>query len=173
DGFDARDDIAVLRTFSKAYGLAGIRLGYAVVPGEWGDVYARVNTPFAASELACRAGLAAVDDEEHVERTVETARESRVYMRNTIETHVWESEGNFALVDVGDASAVAAEMQERGVIVRDCSSFGLPGCIRITCGTEEETERAVATLNDVLADLGLETDATDEADDPDAEVAGQ
>ncbi|WP_226041882.1 histidinol-phosphate transaminase [Natrinema sp. DC36] len=171
DGFDARDDVAVLRTFSKAYGLAGVRLGYAVVPDEWGDAYARVNTPFAASELACRAGLAAVDDEEHVERTVETARESRAYMRDAIETHVWESEGNFALVDVGDASAVAAEMQERGVIVRDCSSFGLPGCIRITCGTEEETERAVATLNDVLADLGLETDPSDEAHDPDAEVA--
>ncbi|PGF17637.1 histidinol-phosphate transaminase [Natrinema sp. CBA1119] len=171
DGFDARDDVAVLRTFSKAYGLAGVRLGYAVVPDEWADAYARVNTPFAASELACRAGLAAVDDEEHVERTVETARESRAYMRDTIETHVWESEGNFALVDVGDASVVAGEMQERGVIVRDCSSFGLPGCLRITCGTEEETERAVATLNEVLDDLGLETDPTDEADDPDAEVA--
>ncbi|QLK26210.1 histidinol-phosphate transaminase [Natrinema zhouii] len=170
DGFDARDDVAVLRTFSKAYGLAGVRLGYAVVPDEWADAYARVNTPFAASELACRAGLAAIDDEEHVERTVETARDARAYMREQIDSHVWESEGNFALVDVGDAAAVAEEMQERGIIVRDCSSFGLPGCIRITCGTEEETEQAVATLNDVLDDLGLETD---EADDPDAEVADQ
>jgi len=85
-------------------------------------------------------------------------------MQDTIDAHVWESEGNFVLVDVGDASAVATEMQERGVIVRDCSSFGLPACIRITCGTEDETERAVATLNDVLEDL-------DVADDPDAEVA--
>jgi len=166
DEFDARDDVAVLRTFSKAYGLAGVRLGYAVVPSKWADAYTRVNTPFAASELACRAGLAAIEDEEHVVRTVETTRESRAYMQDNINAHVWESEGNFVLVDVGDASAVATEMQERGVIVRDCSSFGLPACIRITCGTEAETERAVETLNDVLADLDV-----DAVDDPDAEVA--
>ncbi|MFD1564143.1 histidinol-phosphate transaminase [Haloarchaeobius amylolyticus] len=166
NGFEARDDVAVLRTFSKAYGLAGVRLGYAVVPHEWADAYTRVNTPFAASELACRAGLAAIDDEEHVVRTVETTRESRAYMHENIDAHVWESEGNFVLVDVGDASAVATEMQQRGVIVRDCSSFGLPACIRITCGTEDETERAVTTLNDVLEDLDV-----DVVDDPDAEVA--
>ncbi|MXV63140.1 histidinol-phosphate transaminase [Natronorubrum sp. JWXQ-INN-674] len=156
NGFDARDDVAVLRTFSKAYGLAGVRLGYAVVPDEWADAYARVNTPFAASELACRAGLAAIDDDEHVERTVETTLESRAYMREHIDTHVWESEGNFVLVDVDDASTVAEAMQERGVIVRDCTSFGLPGCIRITCGTDDETERAVETLNAVLEDLEIE-----------------
>ncbi|AFO56017.1 MULTISPECIES: histidinol-phosphate transaminase [unclassified Natrinema] len=171
DGFDARDDVAVLRTFSKAYGLAGVRLGYAVVPDEWADAYARVNTPFAASELACRAGLAAIDDEEHVVRTVETTRESRAYMRDNTNSHVWESQGNFVLVDVGNASAVAAEMQERGVIVRDCSSFGLPGCVRITCGTEDETERAVETLNDVLDDLDVEPESTGDSADPDAEVA--
>ncbi|WP_226006570.1 histidinol-phosphate transaminase [Natrinema salinisoli] len=171
DGFEARDDVAILRTFSKAYGLAGVRLGYAVVPAEWSEAYTRVNTPFAASELACRAGLAAVDDDEHVVRTVETTRESRAYMRENIDAHVWQSEGNFVLAAVGDASAVAEEMQERGVIVRDCSSFGLPGCIRITCGTEDETERAVATLNAVLEDLDLETEPMDGFEDPDAEVA--
>ena len=164
NGFEPRDDVAVLRTFSKAYGLAGVRLGYAVVPDEWADAYTRVNTPFAASELACRAGLAAVDDDEHVERTVETTLESRQYMREEIDAHVWESEGNFVLADVGDATAVAEAMQERGVIIRDCSSFGLPGCIRITCGTDEETDRAVETLNGVLADLEL-------GDDTDSEVA--
>ena len=152
EDFSARDDVAVLRTFSKAYGLAGIRLGYAVVPDEWAGAYTRVNTPFAASELACRAGLAALEDDEHVARTVETARDAREYMRENVETHVWPSEGNFVLADVGSASAVAEEMQERGVIVRDCTSFGLPGCIRITCGTEAETERAVETLNAVLAE---------------------
>ncbi len=152
-GYDARDDIATLRTFSKAYGLAGVRLGYTVVPAAWAEAYARVNTPFAASELACRAGLAAIDDDEHVDRTVETARAAREYFSDHIDAHVWPSEGNFVLVDVGDATAVAEAMQERGVIVRDCSSFGLPGCLRITCGTTAETERAVETLNAVLAEL--------------------
>ncbi len=152
EGDDAREDVAVLRTFSKAYGLAGVRLGYALVPEAWADAYGRVNTPFAVSEVACRAGLAALEDAEHVERTVETVTEARRYVREHAEAGVWPSEGNFLLVDVGDAGAVTAELKERGVIVRDCTSFGLPGCVRITCGTRRETERAVETLNAVLAD---------------------
>ncbi|MFP8958234.1 histidinol-phosphate transaminase [Natrialbaceae archaeon A-CW3] len=161
DGFAQRDDVAVIRTFSKAYGLAGLRLGYAVVPEAWADAYTRVNTPFAASELACRAGLAALDDHEHVERTVETVTVARERMREEIDAHVWPSAGNFVLVDVGEATPVADAMQERGVIVRDCTSFGLPGCIRITCGTDAETERAIDTLNEVL-----EADATNQSDRP-------
>jgi len=146
-----RDDVAVLRTFSKAYGLAGLRLGYALVPDGWADAYARVNTPFAASVLACRAGLAAIDDDAHVARTVETAAWSREYMAANLDARTYESHGNFLLVEVGDAAAVADALLERGVIVRDCTSFGLPSCVRITCGTEPETERVVRELNEVLA----------------------
>ncbi|MBX0323399.1 histidinol-phosphate transaminase [Halomicroarcula sp. F13] len=147
---DERDDVALLRTFSKAYGLAGVRLGYALVPESWADAYARINTPFSASELACRAGLAALDDDDHVERSVETAAWAREYIHDNLTADTWDSAGNFVLAEVGDASAVADAAQEEGVIVRDCSSFGLPECIRITCGTEEDTERAVAILNDVV-----------------------
>ncbi|KZN23983.1 histidinol-phosphate aminotransferase [Haladaptatus sp. R4] len=149
----SRDDVAVLRTFSKAYGLAGVRLGYAVVPEEWADAYARVNTPFAASELACRGGLAALTDDEHVEKSVETARWAREYIYDNLDAPTWEAHGNFVLADVGDgeASAVADAVQERGVILRDCTSFGLPNCVRITCGTKEETRRAVRELNEVLS----------------------
>ncbi|MFB6170639.1 MAG: histidinol-phosphate transaminase [Haloarculaceae archaeon] len=150
EALDARDDVAVLRTFSKAYGLAGVRLGYALVPAAWADAYARVNTPFAASELACRAGLAALDDREHVERTVEVVRDARQYMYDNLDVRTWESAGNFVLAEVGDASAVAEATQERGVIVRDCTSFGLPECIRITCGTESQTETAVDVVNEVV-----------------------
>ncbi|WP_332899092.1 histidinol-phosphate transaminase [Haladaptatus sp. CMSO5] len=145
-----RDDIAVLRTFSKAYGIAGLRLGYAVVPEVWADAYARVNTPFAASELACRAGLAALSDDEHVEKSVETAAWAREYISENLDAKTWESAGNFVLADVGDGSAVTKAAQREGIIVRDCSSFGLPECIRITCGTEETTKRAVSVLNEVL-----------------------
>jgi histidinol-phosphate aminotransferase len=145
-----RDDIAVLRTFSKAYGLAGIRLGYLVAPTSWADAYARVNTPFAASEIACRAGLAALDDGEHVEETVDLVSWARTYMRDNLDTRTWPSAGNFVLAEVDDAATVAKECQERGVIVRDCTSFGLPECIRITCGTREQTKRAVTVVNEIL-----------------------
>lgn len=150
DGWDAREDVAVLRTFSKAYGLAGLRLGYAIVPDPWADAYARVNTPFAANTVACRAGLAALDDREHVERTVESAVWAREYLDSELDARTHGSSGNFVLVDVGDATAVAEAVQRRGVIVRDCTSFGLPDCVRVSCGTRAETERAVAVLNEVL-----------------------
>jgi histidinol-phosphate aminotransferase len=147
---DDRDDVAILRTFSKAYGLAGLRLGYALVPEEWADAYERVNTPFAVNSLACRAGMAALDDDDHVERTVETARWAREYMHEHLAAPTWESGGNFVLAEVGDGEAVADAAQREGVIIRDCSSFGLADCIRITCGTREGTKRAVSVLNEVL-----------------------
>jgi histidinol-phosphate aminotransferase len=147
---ETRDDVAVIRTFSKAYGLAGVRLGYAVVPDEWGDAYARVNTPFAASELACRAGLAALDDREHVEQALEKAMWARDYMREYIEAPVLPSAANFVLVNVGDGTETYEELIRRGVIVRDVSSYGLPEWIRITCGNQIQTRTAVAALNKVL-----------------------
>ncbi|WP_418285160.1 histidinol-phosphate transaminase [Halorubrum sp. DTA46] len=152
---DERDDVAVLRTFSKAYGLAGLRIGYSVVPEAWGEAYARVNTPFAANELACRAALAALDDEEHVAKSVETARWAREHIAAELDAPTVESAGNFVLAEVGDADAVAEAAQDRGVIIRDCTSFGLPGHVRISTGTREETREAVAILNETLADLDL------------------
>jgi histidinol-phosphate aminotransferase len=147
---DDREDVAVLRTFSKAYGLAGLRLGYAIVPAAWADAYRRVNTPFAVNSLACRAGMAALDDHDHVERTVETARWAREYIYEHLDAPTWESGGNFVLADVGDGTAVTDAAQREGIIVRDCSSFGLPACVRITCGTREGTRRAVDSLNGVI-----------------------
>jgi histidinol-phosphate aminotransferase len=149
---DEYDTLAVTRTFSKAYGLAGLRIGYAVVPPAWADTYAKVNTPFAANEIACRAALAALEDDEHVDRTVETTEWARGYIREQLDAPTWESRGNFVLAAVGDATGVSDALEARGVIVRDCTSFGLPECIRITCGTETDTKRAVAETNEILAE---------------------
>jgi len=148
---DGRDDVAVIRTFSKAYGLAGLRLGYTLVPAAWADAYGKVTTPFSVGGLACRAGLAAVGDQEHVERAVETARQGREYIHDNVDARTYESGGNFVLVEVGDGSAVTAALKQRGVLVRDTTSFGLPSCIRITVGSESETRTAVRELNGVLA----------------------
>ena len=156
---DDRDDVAVLRTFSKAYGLAGLRIGYSVVPEAWGGAYARVNTPFAANELACRAALAALDDEAHVAKSVETARWAREYIAEELDAETFESDGNFVLARVGDGSAVAEAAKRQGIIVRDCSSFGLPECVRISTGTREDTREAVDRLNETLTDLELGVEA--------------
>ncbi len=150
DLLSERDDVAVVRTFSKAYGLAGLRLGYAIVPEPWADAYARVNTPFAASEIACRAGLAALDDADHVAAAVETTQWARSYLSAHLDAQSWPSAGNFVLVDVGDATAVYEALLDQGIIVRDCTSFGLPECIRISCGGEEAMRRTVAACNEVL-----------------------
>lgn len=148
---DDREDVVVLRTFSKAYGLAGLRLGYALVPVAWADVYAKVTTPFATNALACIAGLAALGEQSHVERTVETVRWAREFMQQHVDAPVHESHGNFVLVEVGDAESVTADLLEAGVIVRDCTSFGLSEYVRVTCGTESETKRAVEALNRVVS----------------------
>jgi histidinol-phosphate aminotransferase len=145
-----RDDVAVLRTFSKVYGLAGLRLGYVLTPDTWDDAYARVNTPFAVNALALRAGLAALDDDDHLERTLESARWSRAYLQEHLDAPTWPSGGNFVLADVGDGRWVFEAAKERGVIVRDTSSFGLPDCVRVSAGTREGTRRAVEVLNGVL-----------------------
>jgi histidinol-phosphate aminotransferase len=145
-----RDDVMILRTFSKAYGLAGVRLGYGLVPEAWADAYARINTPFDTGELTCRAGLAALDDDDHLAETVEMVREARPYLYENLDAPTWESGGNFVLADVGDGAAVQDAAQREGVIVRDCSSFGLPECIRVTCGTPSQMKRAVSVINEVL-----------------------
>ena len=150
---DSYDNLAVLRTFSKAYGLAGLRIGYCAVPTAWADAYGRVNTPFAANELACRAALAALDDDDHVEASVETARWAREYLADELDVPTVDSAGNFVLAEVGDAETVAERSQREGIIIRDCTSFGLPGYVRISCGTREETKQAVETLNEILAEV--------------------
>lgn len=150
---DHRDDIAVLRTFSKAYGLAGLRVGYALVPDSWADAYGRINTPFAVNEIACRAASAALADQSHVEKTVSSAKTQRKRLQSELKVPTWESQGNFVLAEVGDASTVSDQLKQRGVIVRDCSSFGLSDCIRISCGTEQETTEAINAVNDVVAAL--------------------
>ena len=151
EAVDSLGNIAVLRTFSKAYGLAGLRIGYAVVPSSIAEAYAQINTPFATNHLACHAALAALGDSTHLEETIETVRRSRELLQQHLPVHTWPSGGNFVLADVGDASAVTAAAQEEGIILRDATSFGLPNCVRISCGTVEETEAAIAILEAILA----------------------
>ena len=151
-----REDVAVARTFSKAYGLAGLRVGYGVLPDELASAYRKVVTPFCVGSVSLRAARAALDDDDHIEETVELSRWGRDYMAESLDAPTYESAANFVLVDVSpmDASDVADELERRGVIVRDTTSFGLSECIRVSVGTRDETKRAVREINEVCGGTG-------------------
>lgn len=147
----AREDVAMVRTFSKAYGLAGLRLGYAVVPTDVADTYATVQLPFGVSRPACVAGRAALDDDEHLERTVALARRGRTALRDAIDARTFPSAANFVLIEANDASAVAETLGEAGIRVRDCTGFGLDDCVRVTVGTSEQNRLVANHLNQVIS----------------------
>jgi histidinol-phosphate aminotransferase len=144
----------VLRTFSKIYALAGLRVGYGATTAELAAALERVREPFNVSSLAQAAATASLGDEQQVERTRQLNRQSKQYLYRELSriglsyTH---SHANFVWVDLGrDCSAVFAELLRRGVIVRTGDIFGSPTHIRVTTGTPEQNERFVASLTEVL-----------------------
>ena len=148
-------NVLVLRTFSKAYGLAGLRVGYALGPAEVLEAFNRVRQPFNVNGMGQAAAVAALDDEAHVERTCRmTASGMRALTRAFDRlglSHV-PSEANFVLVRTGAGRAVFEAMQRRGVIVRPMDAYGLPEHVRITVGRPAENRRCVEALAAVLAE---------------------
>ena len=149
-------NIVILHTFSKAYGLAGLRVGYGIMRPETAALLNRVRSPFNVNLPAQAAATAALADEEHVTRTVALNAEGRDYFYAEFERMGLDyvpSEGNFVLVDVGrDARAVFEALQHRGVIIRSAHGMGLPHHIRVTTGTMPQNQRFIAALKEVLAD---------------------
>ena len=147
--------VIVLRTFSKIYGLAGLRVGYAVADKAVIDVLGRVGRSFHVSSLALVGALAALDDRDHVERSAEHAR--RAVERYTAELHgpgvkVYPSLANFVLVDCGRPSAPRYDaLLHRGVIVRPMAAWGLGNHIRISVARDEDMARVIEAVNAVLA----------------------
>jgi len=143
------DNVVMTRTFSKIFGMGGLRLGWCYAPPAVVDVLNRVRSPFNCSVAAQAAGIAALADTGWVERSRAHNAEWRAWLAARIGglgLKVWPSEANFLLVDfvTTDAAKDAdAFLRRRGLIVRGVASYGLPQCLRITVGTEEEC-RAVA-----------------------------
>jgi histidinol-phosphate aminotransferase len=150
--------VVSLRTFSKAHGLAGLRIGYGVMPPEVADYLNRARQPFNVNSLAQVAALAALDDEEFLQETQKVVREGLAFLYAELEklqlrTH--PTQANFFLIDVGhDGQKVYEAMLRRGVIVRAMNSYGLNSYIRISVGRPEENRRFVDNLKEVLAELG-------------------
>ncbi|HHS97516.1 MAG TPA: histidinol-phosphate transaminase [Chloroflexi bacterium] len=153
-----RRNVMVMRTFSKVYGLAGLRLGYAVAHPDTLAPLWRVKEPFAVNRLAQVAGIAALEDGEFVRRSVEANREGRRYLYREFDRlglFYVESHTNFVLVRVGPkAREVVERLLQHGVIVRPCTGYDLPEFLRITVGSPEQNARLIAALGEVLTEVG-------------------
>lgn len=145
----------VLRTFSKVYGLAGLRIGYGVGPPELIGLLDRLRAPFNVNTLAQVAAAAALEDGAHVARTVAGTAAGRAALAAGLTALGFppvSSVTNFLLVDVRrDGAAVTEALLRRGVIVRPMGGYGLPTHVRITVGTPDENARALEALRAVLA----------------------
>jgi len=148
-----RPNLFVTRTFSKIYGLAGLRVGYGVGHPEFIAGLEKTREPFNVNSLAQAGALAALDDEEHVARSRAVNREGleclTVAFRKLGLDHV-PSHGNFVLARVGDAGAVFTELQRQGVITRPVAGYGLAEWLRISVGTAEQNGRCVEALGQIL-----------------------
>jgi histidinol-phosphate aminotransferase len=145
--------LVTLRTFSKIYGLAGLRIGYGVGPPEVIAALERVRQPFNVNSLAQVAALAALDDEEHVERSRRTNREGMRFLEREfarLGLAYVPSQANFVLVRVGDGEKIYEKLLRQGVIVRPVGGYGFPEHVRVTVGTAEENRRFVAALEKAL-----------------------
>lgn len=149
---DASGNTVMTRTFSKIFGMGGMRLGWAYAPAPIVDVLSRVRGPFNVNAAAMAAGVAAVAEKGWVEKSVAHNTEWRGKVTDGLTgagIKVWPSEGNFVLADFGTpAKAKAADeaMRARGLIVRAMGGYGLPQCLRITIGTAEECTMVIDAL---------------------------
>ncbi len=145
----AGDNTVMLRTFSKIYGLAALRLGWAYCPPAIADVLNRLRGPFNTSAPAQAAALAALDDRDHEARSRAHNNHWRAWLAREIAAagyRVYPSVGNFLLVEFADADAADAFLKSRGLIMRKMGAYGLGRCLRITIGTEAETRATAAAL---------------------------
>jgi len=142
-----RPGTVVLRTFSKVFGLAGLRIGYGIADPELAGYLERARHPFNVNRLAEVAALAALDDREHVERSLQVNAQGIEYLSQELAKlgiEVWPSDANFILARAG--ADCYQRLLPEGVIVRPLRGFGLDDYVRITVGLPEENERVVKAL---------------------------
>lgn len=147
-------NIIVLKTFSKAYGLAGLRVGFAIGSVKLTSYMERARQPFNVNLLAQAAALAALDDKDFLLKTRKVVLEGKNYLYDCLTgmgLPYVRSVANFILIDVGkDGQAVFKEMLKQGVIIRDMQQYGLKNYIRVTIGTKRENEKFIKVLKRVL-----------------------
>ena len=150
------DNVLTLRTFAKAYGMAGIRLGYGLGHEYLIDFVNRIKLPFEPNILAQAAGLAALADDEFLGRTLENNEEGMAYLTyefDKLGLHRVPSQANFIMLEMGAAEKVTKiheGLLRHGIAIRPLAAFGLPTCLRITVGLPEENELLIKALHNLL-----------------------
>jgi histidinol-phosphate aminotransferase len=157
DGIDllkTYPNVITARTFSKMYGLAGLRIGYAAASAEIIDILNRLREPFNINSLAQAAALACLKDQGYYRRAAKNIEKQRRYIYTEVRKlglQIKESVTNFILIDVGKKSQLVSNaLLKQGVIVRDMSFWGLNSFIRVTIGTEKENRMFVKALSSVI-----------------------
>jgi histidinol-phosphate aminotransferase len=156
-------NLFVGRTFSKAYGLAGLRLGVLAGNAEQMKSVRRVASPYNVNAVALACVPEAIADQDYITEYVREVREGRTRLERTLEANgiqFWPSRANFVLMRVGlskiDSANFVEAMRRRGILVRDRSSdHGCEGCMRITLGPKEHVDRMLAALQEVVEELGI------------------
>jgi len=145
--------ILTLRTFSKLYGLAGLRIGYGVGPKEIVAMMQRLRQPFNVNAPAQWAALAALDDGEHVRNSLAVNRDGLEYLESELKKLRLEfvpSQGNFILIRVGKGQEVFQQLLRLGVIVRPMGGYRFPEHVRVTVGTKDENQKFIEALRRVI-----------------------
>lgn len=153
----AGKNVIITHSFSKAFGLAGLRLGYAIAPPEIARYLARTREPFHLNQLALVGGLAGLQDAEHIAQTVAGTLAGRDWLYEQLvklKLPVWPSQANFLLFKPPYPPAEISErLLRRGIILRPMSQFYLPEHLRVTVGLPAENERFVAALAEILDEM--------------------
>jgi histidinol-phosphate aminotransferase len=157
--FKAGRRLVVLRTFSKIYGLAGLRVGYGIAPADVVAATSKVRRAFDVTSTAQAAALASIGDDAEIARRRAANAAGREQLDGSFREHglepVGPALGNFLFAEVGDARETFERLLRQGVIVRPCGGFGAPGAIRVSVGTPEENAFFAAALGHVLSSISF------------------
>ncbi len=150
-----RTNLILLRTFSKVYGLAGLRIGYAIAHNAIVSLISKVKQPFNVNLIAQAAALAVLDDTEFINDTLTVNIEGKEFLYEYLDSKnisYLETQGNFIAANVGHGAInIVKEMESKGVIIRSLKSFGMPEWVRITIGTKRQNTILIDIMNEVLA----------------------
>lgn len=148
-------NLIITRTFSKVYGLAALRLGYAISSPEIADILNRARLPFNVNSIVAKAGCAALQDQEHVVKSVSLNKKGMRQVEDGLKQQNMSyipSIGNFITIDVGDGKTIYQKLLQEGVIVRPLHAYNMPRHIRVTIGTHEQNERFLTALKIVMGE---------------------